>query len=80
VVYLAVRPEVFEFESRADRPVWQQTMVNWPTTKFYRIVSTILSSAGAASSVRVNLLDSHSSPSIYLREAIDFDPMESRTW
>jgi hypothetical protein len=80
VVYLAVRPEVFEVEWRADCPPWQETMVYWPTTKFYRIVSTILSNAGAVSSFRVNLQDSEKSPSIYLHEAIDFDPMESRTW
>jgi hypothetical protein len=80
VVYLAVHHEVFEVEWRADRPAWQETMVYWPTTKFYRIVSTILSNAGALSSFRVNLLDSERSPSIYLHQAIDFDPMESRTW
>jgi hypothetical protein len=80
VVYLAVRPEVFEVKWRADRPPWQETMVYWPTTKFYRIVSTVLSNAGAVSRFRVNLRDSKKSPSIYLHEAIDFDPMESRTW
>jgi hypothetical protein len=80
VVYLAVRPDVFEVERQVDRPAWQETMVYWPTTKFYRIISIILSNAGAVSSLRVNLLDSQRSPSIYLHEAIDFDPMESRTW
>jgi hypothetical protein len=81
VVYLAVRPEVFEGEWRdTDRTSWQETMVHWPTTKFYRIVSTILSNAGAASTFRVNLRAAEKSPSIYLHEAIDFDPMESRTW
>jgi len=80
VVYLAVRPEVFEGERRADRPVWQETLARWRTTKYYRIVSTILSNAGAAGTVKADLLSSGRSPSLYVHDAIDFDPMESRTW
>jgi hypothetical protein len=80
VVYLAVRPEEFEANWLPDRPAWQETMVYWPTTKFYRIVSTILTNAGADSRFHVDLLGAESSSTTYLHEAIDFDPMESRTW
>ena len=80
VAYLAVRPEVLEGESREKRPAWQTTLVRWTTSKYCRIVSTILSNAGAVSTTGVDLLRSDGSSSLCVHDAIDFDPMESRTW
>jgi len=80
VAYLAVRPEVFEVEWRPDRPAWQETEVYWPTTKFYRILATLLTSGGATSDVVVDLTSTKRSGAIYLHRALDFDPMQSYTW
>ncbi|MFC1718431.1 hypothetical protein ACFL6S_32545 [Candidatus Poribacteria bacterium] len=80
VVYLAVRPEVFQVEWLPDRPEWQETEVYWPTTKLYRILSTVLSNAGAGSNLFVDLKSLERSDTIYVLRALDFDPMQSYTW
>ena len=80
VVYLAIRPEVFQVEWLPDQPEWQETEVYWPTKKFYRILSTILSNAGTGSDLFVDLKSVERSDTIYVFRALDFDPMESYTW
>ena len=64
VAYLAVRPEVFEVEWLPNRPKWQQTEVYWPTTKFCRIVATILANAGAGSAVSMDIKAAKRSDSV----------------
>ena len=80
VAYLAVRPEVFAVRPLPDRPKWQQTLVNWPTTKYYRILATLLANAGAGWHGSIDLRATTRSKQVYLRQPLDFDPMQSRTW
>jgi len=89
VVYIAVRPEVFQVEWSSDRPIfasdmnlepWQETEVYWPTTKFYRVLSTVLSNADAGTNFFVDLKSLSRSGDIYVHQTLDFDPMESYTW
>jgi len=80
VVYVAVRPEVFQVKWLPNKPSWQQTEVNWPTSKFYRIVSTVLSNAGATAEPTVKLPSGERSEALYPLQVLDFDPMQSWTW
>ena len=54
--------------------------MNWPTSKYYRIVATVLTNLGAASGVRPDLTATDRSGGLCPLRAVDFDPMESRTW